>query len=144
MKSAAKKLRYSFIRLRSDHKFGVTNLISFMHTILRLLVNASIDNIHHLGYETNKRHLNQGSFGAPIYIGEKILSLCFKMLFSNKLFSYKLFSNNSNKGCYNGSIMSTHYSKQRINLENSAALEGRTGIELIHCLNSLYGEKAQH
>ena len=48
-------------------------------------------------------------------IGEKLLTLCFKMLCNNK-------------GYYNGSIMSTHYSTQRMNFENYTALES-TGIK---------------
>ena len=34
----------------------------------------------------------------------------------------------NNKGCYDGSIMSTHYSTQRMDLENYTPLES-TGIE---------------
>ena len=34
----------------------------------------------------------------------------------------------NNNGCYDGSIMSTHFSKQRMNLESYTALES-TGIE---------------
>ena len=81
-----------------------------------------IDNVHHYGYETSKCHLNQASFASPtkfvnIFVSERnyILTLCFKMPCNNK-------------GCNDGSIMSTHFSTQRMNLENYTARES-VGIE---------------
>ena len=71
--------------------------------------------MRHYGYETNKCHLNQAGFAPPTKFvffckGEKIRTLCFKLSCTNK-------------GCYNKSTTSTHYSKQRMNLESSTALE---------------------
>ena len=87
-------------------KFGVRGLGKGQ---FRNIFDVVIDNIHNHRYKTNKC---QASFVPPtkfvnVFVLERKYLLC----------PY------NNKVCYDGNNLSTHYNKQRMNLESSTALE---------------------
>ena len=91
---------------------------------------ATIDNIRHYGYETNKRHLNQASFAPPTkFVNIFVLERKYVLCALNCLAITKAVTT------------STHY--QRMNLGSSTVMES-TGIKHLRLQNSLYGETVQH